>query len=335
MSELDRFRKTLVRLCLLGALALFLGGCGGKMVTVGFRGYNHIPGKGVTEFSINDTVSSETDRWVGRGTSWVEIPLNWRPGLKARIKFVHWVEIPDEPGEYLPVSRVRTVEIPEYSPQDAVVFNVHFYPGSKVKIIVARRIPNSMFYPMSKEDLAPFKPDPSTTIDFILSISDDDIRDLISDEDWKWARQWGLIKPGVIDPDASEEILEWLRPHLPETRKKAAKEYEAQRAREARDPKYAEEMRKARVAQQVAQAERETLEEIEEKHALQVELAAKRAENARRKAQRKAQREAQEAREARDPEYAKEMQRAREEEEARDPEFAEAMRQRAQMDREP
>jgi len=50
----------------------------------------------------------------------------------------------------------REVEFPTYPHPDAI--QVHFYENDKVKIVVSKCSPEHPFYPLSLEDLLPWKP---------------------------------------------------------------------------------------------------------------------------------------------------------------------------------
>jgi hypothetical protein len=96
---------------------------------------------------------------VRRGGSSAEaccivIPNRWRPGLKATLTWRY--EAPNEnPNEVMPVI-TQEVELPKYPHPDAV--RVHFYEHEKVKLVLSKCSPGHPFYPLSLEDLVPWKP---------------------------------------------------------------------------------------------------------------------------------------------------------------------------------
>jgi hypothetical protein len=189
-----RALKYLLPFFFLGAILLSLAGCKEEMVPAGVEGFDHIPwGTGaVSGFAVNGQ-----SYFLGNHNCCVNLPRKWRPGLKAKIDWVVYLPRPGEPGENDPHSYSEVVDIPKYRPDEADGFRVHFYPEHKIKVVVTRYGIHNPFYPMKKEDMLPFK----ARSDIIRNIRVDPtvMAKDVTDEDWEWARQWGLDKDEVFD----------------------------------------------------------------------------------------------------------------------------------------
>jgi hypothetical protein len=174
--------------CLVAMLAL-LAGCKEEMVSAGVNGYDHIPlGQGgVSGFAVNG-YSFEVPGYQ----CCVSIPREWRPGLKVKIDWLIYEPRPGVPSERDPNSYSETVEIPQYRPDEATGFHVHFYPGHKIKIVMSRYEIRHPFYPMTKEEQLPFKVDPVAIYRFQQTPAL--MSEGATNEDWEWAKQWGLDK---------------------------------------------------------------------------------------------------------------------------------------------
>lgn len=93
-----------------------------EMVAVSVVGYNHIPDKSIIWFSVNDGGGPPIPPYHGGGkfSCCVQIPLHWKPELKAE---VHW-NYGGDPDGTPPQSAI--VEIPEYTPENMGDVQVHF-----------------------------------------------------------------------------------------------------------------------------------------------------------------------------------------------------------------
>lgn len=130
--------------------------CKSPTTAVTVTAYNHMKRVPIYSFSVNGgggggNIGGESG---GAQSCCVVIPDHWRPGLKARIVWAY-DSYQDDPLPPLASQEVE-VDIPEYSKPG--VFQVHFYPGHKVKIVVSSCRPGHAFYPISKEDLLPWSP---------------------------------------------------------------------------------------------------------------------------------------------------------------------------------
>jgi hypothetical protein len=189
-----RSLKYLLPFFFLGAILLSLAGCKEEMVPAGVEGYKHIPwGEGgISGFAVNGR-----SFFIPGYQCCVSLPRKWRPGLKAKIDWVVYLPRPGEPGENDPHTYSEVVDIPHYRPEEAEGFRVHFYPDHKVKVIVTRHMIANPFYPMKKEEQLPFKADPHVVSRFRQA--PDLMGKGATDEDWEWARQWGLDKDELFD----------------------------------------------------------------------------------------------------------------------------------------
>jgi hypothetical protein len=178
--------KRLLLLCCLGAMAILQAACEEEKMPIGVAGYDHVPGRAVPGFSIDEKISFDV---AGHGCC-VILPRKWRPGLKAKID---WVYYDGKLGERKPNAYSETVEIPEYRPDGADKLRLHFYPEHKVKVVMSRYDAGSPFYPMKKEELLPFKVD-IYVVDRIRHEPHVFAKNA-TDRDWEWAKQWGLEKP--------------------------------------------------------------------------------------------------------------------------------------------
>jgi len=130
---------------------------------VSYAAYNHTD-KSIVSIIVNGEGGILGSRAHGGGGEicCVVIPNRWRPGLKATIK---WQEddIPvfDTTGKRvvrngIPVViespwKETTVEVLEYD-KHLGQFQMHFFPGDEIKIVVSNYMPGHPKYPLSIPD---------------------------------------------------------------------------------------------------------------------------------------------------------------------------------------
>lgn len=146
----------IVRYFVLLVACLVCAACKSSTTAVSVTAYNHMKRVPIYSFSVNGgggggNIGGESG---GAQSCCIVIPDQWRPGLKARIAW-EYDSYPDDPLPPLPSQEVE-VEVPEYA--NPGVFQVHFYSGHKVKIVVSSCRPGHAFYPMNPEDLLPWLP---------------------------------------------------------------------------------------------------------------------------------------------------------------------------------
>jgi hypothetical protein len=137
------------------------------------------------------------DRQVGGTTGeycCVRIPKYWRPGLSFEL---YWDYTAKSEGSPQP-QKIR-VEIEEYKPENIGTLNIHFYPGHRIRAIVSNRGFGGPFYPMDKEGLINWGIDEDHHRNWREHYYEMIKGGLIpSDEDWKWAAQWGFNKEEIM-----------------------------------------------------------------------------------------------------------------------------------------
>ena len=145
---------TLMVLLFSAITASLLGGCSENKTSVSITGYNHMEDLSIGVFYINGVMGPRASANGGGGaeTCCVSIPKVWRPGLAVKII----LEYDGPNADSIPPSPAGEifVPIPEY--KVASRLQVHFYKGS-IKIVVSPCSPRHPFYPMSKDELAPWK----------------------------------------------------------------------------------------------------------------------------------------------------------------------------------
>src|SRR5450830_56426 len=147
----------------LSALALGLGllaslsGCAKEMIPVSVTGYNHMKDESIAGFSVNggsggNLAPESADEG---GMCCVSIPERWRPGMKATVTWEYGYSSRDS-GPPFPPQKV-VVDIPEYTPENLGNVQVHFYSNHRIKVVVSRYGIRGPAYPMSSEDMLPWK----------------------------------------------------------------------------------------------------------------------------------------------------------------------------------
>ncbi len=150
--------RRFLRFFVLLPIAFALQGCGKEeMVAVSITGYNHIETESILVFSVNGASGPNLAPYSGGGgfSCCVNLPLHWKPGLKAT---VHW-EYGSGPNHTPPPPQSATVDIPEYTPEDMGTLQVHFYPNHKIKVVSTMYGLGHPWHPLPKEDWAPWELD--------------------------------------------------------------------------------------------------------------------------------------------------------------------------------
>jgi hypothetical protein len=148
--KIARLPIVVLTICILATTA-----CVDSTNSVSLRGYNHMKVLAISAFTVNGAIGPNVDTESGGGeTCCVNIPKQWRPGLKARVSWSY--DQNDDAEGPLPASQTAEVDIPEYRFVGAV--QVHFYDEHKIKIIVSTCHPEHPFYPLNVVDLAPWQP---------------------------------------------------------------------------------------------------------------------------------------------------------------------------------
>ena len=156
------FKNHLSALRLIAAMLplLLLSGCfEPDTAGVGYTAFNHTD-KSIVSIIVNGQggVAHATAHGGGSEVCCVVIPRKWQQGLKAVIKW-------QEAGTYKRDSRgneilengvpvlikapwnEKTVEIHEYD-ENLGQFQIHFFPGAKIEIVVSNLMPGHPKYPL-------------------------------------------------------------------------------------------------------------------------------------------------------------------------------------------
>jgi hypothetical protein len=145
----------IIRYSILLLACLVCVACNLPTTGVSISGYNHMKRIPIHFFTANGALGPNVGAESGgKQSCCVEIPNEWRPGLKVRIAWTYDSYL-DDPNPPLPPQEA-VVDVPKYAKPG--IFQVHFYPDHRVKIVVSSCLPEHAFYPMSKEDLLPWTP---------------------------------------------------------------------------------------------------------------------------------------------------------------------------------
>lgn len=127
-------RSAFALCALLGALA----GCMDEKIPVSIVGYNHTDNY-IHSFTVNGGGGSNSFAHSGGGkiVCCIEVPATWRPGLKAKIR---WMNEDDSWNE-------TVVDIPKYS-HPLGELQVHFFSDRSVKAFVFNGGPKTPGYPL-------------------------------------------------------------------------------------------------------------------------------------------------------------------------------------------
>lgn len=129
------------------ALATFIlficTACADEGVPLSIVGYNHTD-KYIHSFTVNEGGGSNAFAHSGGGSfvCCVVVPSKWRPGLKAKIR---WMNEDDTWNETI-------ADIPEYKSGNLSRFNVHFLASGKVKVFIFNGSPGFPNYPLQGEE---------------------------------------------------------------------------------------------------------------------------------------------------------------------------------------
>jgi hypothetical protein len=169
------------------------------MVPVQITAYDQT---GKTVHLLSWIIKGQAGGTAGGGMCCVSIPKYWRPGL---ILDLYWDYTAQSEGS--PPPQRAKVEIEEYSLENLGTLHLHFFPGHRVRAIVARTSFDSPFYPMQKEEWVNWKIDQDH-----LNNWKEGYYEMIkggtvpTEEDWKWAAQWGLYKEYAMSEEKKEEV---------------------------------------------------------------------------------------------------------------------------------
>ncbi|MTV54493.1 DUF3304 domain-containing protein [Massilia buxea] len=153
ITSRTRILSSIKNFCLTLIASLLMVGCGERTTAVSITGYNHTTDISISEFYVNGVMGPNVDSESGGAeTCCVAIPTVWRPGLAVKI----WWKYDGFTEETTPASPSAeiAIPIPEYKVPGRL--QVHFY-REKIKIVVSPCSPQHPFYPMTKDDLAPWK----------------------------------------------------------------------------------------------------------------------------------------------------------------------------------
>lgn len=153
LTTVTLLRYATLAACLSACLAI--ASCSEKMMPANVTGYNHM-GHFAVDFTVNKAVGGSLSKGTGGGYSCcVLIPVQWRPGLKAKIVWQYdQAQDDDSP---LPAPQEVEVDVPEYKRSGN--FQVHFYQNHKVKVVVSNCSLGHPFYPMKLADQLPWSPE--------------------------------------------------------------------------------------------------------------------------------------------------------------------------------
>ena len=124
------------------ALCLLLGGCEDRSkASISMVGLNYTD-EYIHMYKVNGYSAFNVSAYGGGGkfVCCVTVPHNWRPGLKATVR---WTK-DDDVAEYW---KERIVEIPAYKKKDIGFMAVHFFPGDVVKVLVTDKSTGHPSYP--------------------------------------------------------------------------------------------------------------------------------------------------------------------------------------------
>ena len=191
-------KKLRFPLLILGALALLLGGIVAYPSLDRFLSRNQMVPVQITAYDQTDKnvhllswgIEGQAAGTAGGGMCCVSVPKYWRPGLTFNL---YWDYTASSEGS--PPPKQTIVEIEKYTPENLGTLHLHFFPGHRVRAIVSNHSIASPFYPMGKEDRWP----PWNVKQDLLNAWKENYHEMIlmykpTEEDWKWAAQWGLYK---------------------------------------------------------------------------------------------------------------------------------------------
>lgn len=147
-------KNSIAALVLLSIATTFLSGCRDNRTAVSITAYNHMKDLSIAGLYVNGVMgpNASADGGGGAETCCILLPNIWRPGLTVKI----WWEYDGMIADLIPPPPPAeiSVPIPEYKTPDKL--QIHFYKD-RIKIVVSPCSPYHPFYPMSKEDLAPWE----------------------------------------------------------------------------------------------------------------------------------------------------------------------------------
>lgn len=121
-----------------------LSACIEEDSAISISGLNYT-GRYISDFTVNG-YSGGNIFTTGGGGSFVcciSVPRRWHKGLKVDVR---WADDERNPASY----KQRTVEIPEYGPEDLGHIAVHFYKDDSVKVLVTNNTIRHPNYPYPK-----------------------------------------------------------------------------------------------------------------------------------------------------------------------------------------
>jgi hypothetical protein len=157
-------------------------------VSLGKYNHNYIKGQPIQDYGVrievNGKPQSQLSGYGGGTIPGLSVPRHWKPGIMAVVFWTYGTE----PEDAIP--HTAEAEIPEYGPEKIGQVHLHFYPGDKVKVVVTHYDLGHPYYPLPKEDWAPWKLKESWT-DAVLKKK---ARGLPQPPriEREWGRQWGI-----------------------------------------------------------------------------------------------------------------------------------------------
>ena len=143
----------------IGGLTVMLTACSENDMLAGdVTGYNHMPESGwsIAGFTVNGAggPNIQPESGGGKFSCCVSFPKQWRPGMKAKVRWFYDVMVGDPRTP--PPPQEAEVEIPEYTPKTAGAINLHFYSDHHIKVVISRYSIEHPRYPMSEDDKKPW-----------------------------------------------------------------------------------------------------------------------------------------------------------------------------------
>ena len=140
---------------LMAGLLQMLYGCEDGKTSASITGYNHMKHLYIGSFSVNDGMGPDASpENGGKEACCVSIPRVWQSGYKLKVRW-NYDKLSGDPVVVPPHQEVE-LDLPKYVSPGRM--QVHFYENNKIKIVISNCSIAHPFYPLSPDDLRPFKP---------------------------------------------------------------------------------------------------------------------------------------------------------------------------------